>query len=261
MLRRVSRNGWEGTYAKEISPRSSGVGRRAFAAWIGKQQVDSPMKRHLVLLAAVAATSASALHARADWIFRRSTFSHDRTTAKRVDQYASQKVSYTRNDPSYLESGYRHNRSVLRGADGSADRLHTVQTWGAGEAIRPYGEWQRPYRAGATPYGPWGNPQGPWTTPFESWINPYGQWNRYFYAPWGHGGLGHGPGIAHPYPQKTPHGSPHGSSHGPSHGPPHGSAHGSPHGAHHGAPTPSPHAPSPHGPAPQSAPGHGGMHP
>jgi len=66
----------------------------------------------------------------------------------------------------------------LRGPDGSADRLHVVETWGAGDAIRPYGEWLFPYRAGATPYGPWGNPQGPWTMPFDSWVNPYGLWNR-----------------------------------------------------------------------------------
>ena len=216
------------------------------------------MKRHLVLLAAMAVTSATALHADADWIFRRSTFSHDPTTAERVDQYAAKKVSYARNDPTYLESGYRHKRTTLRGADGSVDRLHTVQTWGAGEAIRPYGEWQRPYRSGATPYGPWGNPQGPWTTPFESWVNPYGQWNRYPYSPWGYGsgyggsgygGSGYGPGIAHPYPQKTPHGSSHGSTHGVHKG------------AHHGSPVPSPHGQAPHGPSPQPAPGHGGMHP
>ena len=56
----------------------------------------------------------------------------------------------------------------------SFDYMHTVETWGQGEFIRPYGEWLYPYRAGATPYGPWGNPQGPWTTPFGSWVNPYG---------------------------------------------------------------------------------------
>ncbi|KKK85024.1 hypothetical protein LCGC14_2777440 [marine sediment metagenome] len=244
------------------------------------------MKRHLVLLAAMAVTSAAAVRADADWIFQRSTFSHDRTTGKRVDQYAAKKVSYARNDPTYLESGYRHKRTVLRGADGSVDRLHVVQTWGAGEAIRPYGEWQRPYRAGATPYGPWGNPQGPWTTPFESWSNPYGQWNRFPYSPYGYGsgsgsgyggsgygGPGYGPGIVHPYPQRAPHGSSQGSrqgsqqgsSHGSSRGSPHGSSHGSsqgvPHGGQHGSPGPAPHGPAPHGPAPQPAPGHGGMHP
>lgn len=201
------------------------------------------MKRHLKLLAAMAVTSAFASVADADWIFQPSTYSHNPANGRRVEQYASKKVSYARNDPTYMESGYRHKRTVLRGADGSIDRRHVVRTWGAGEDIRPYGEWQRPYRAGATPYGPWGNPQGPWTTPFESWSNPYGQWNRY--SPWGNGyGYGGGqPGygqpIATPYARNAPHATGHGPTHAGAIGPSHGTGHSTPHGAA----------------------GHGGMHP
>ncbi len=200
------------------------------------------------------------------WVFRQGRYSHDPATGHRVDQFAPKAPSLADVDPHYVRSGYRHKRSTLRGADGSADRVHVVETWGAGDSIRPYGEWQYPYRAGATPYGPWGNPQGPWTMPFDSWANPYGQWNRYpIYAPYpepysqspgrsgyrsgyrgypdggyrdrpgypdAHGGSPHAkphPGEGHHQPQPGSHGgSPHGS-HSPG-----GSAHGghSPGGPH-----------------------------
>ncbi|HUT09173.1 MAG TPA: hypothetical protein VMY42_01630 [Thermoguttaceae bacterium] len=154
------------------------------------------MRRHLVFLMAIATLSpASTARAEASWIFRPSTYSHDPQTGKRVHQFAPKQPAYKRDDSTYFQSGYRHRRWTLRGPDGSADRLHVVDTWGAGEAIRPYGEWQYPYRAGATPYGPWGNPQGPWTMPFDSWSNPYGQWNRY---PLYYGGPGYGPGYGAP---------------------------------------------------------------
>ncbi len=234
----------------------------------------------LLVAAALCATQA----ARADsWVFRPSTYSHDPVSGGRVNQYRPEDPAYVWLDPNYLQSGYRHIRATFRGPGGSFDQTHIVQTWGAGEWIRPYGEWQFPFRAGATPYGPWGNPQGPWTMPFDSWYNPYGLWNPYRrpypipyggrygaggYGPgsfgWGHGGPGgyspggygsggHGPGG---------HGS---GGHGPGghgsggHAPGgHGSGgHGS--GGHgsggHGPPSPGPGGPGPgpHGP--------GGPHP
>ena len=108
------------------------------------------------------------------WIFRPSAYSHDATTGARVNQFQPEKPAYAREDPTYRESGYRHYHVAIPGANGTYDHTHIVQAWGAGELIRPYGEWEFPYRAGATPFGPWGNPQGPWTLPFESWVNPYG---------------------------------------------------------------------------------------
>lgn len=143
------------------------------------------------------------------WIFQPSYFSHDPDNGKRVAQYAPEPTSYARDDPTYLESGYRHYQMSIVGPDGSADRLHVVQTWGLGELIRPYGEWEFPYRAGATPYGPWGNPQGPWTSPFDSWQNPYGLMQHMPNPGWSsgpyrsepgsggsHGGMsGYGPGY------------------------------------------------------------------
>lgn len=136
-------------------------------------RLDRSMARALGLGAAIC--FAAVVVARADsWIFRPSTFSHDAATGRRVAQFQPETTAYYRSDPTYQESGYRHIRSALRGADGSYDYQHIVQTWGLGQLIRPYGEWEYPYRAGATPYGPWGNPGGPWTLPFDSWINPYG---------------------------------------------------------------------------------------
>jgi len=205
------------------------------------------MRRHLamVIAATAIAPAASATDA-ASWIFQPSAYSHDPISGHRVNQYMPEKVSYTRSDSTYRQSGYRHHRVGIRGADGSVDRLHVVESWGAGEAIRPYGEWQRPFRAGATPYGPWGNPQGPWTLPFDSWVNPYGSWNRYpYYYPWSgpygvgdgrHGGRQDGPhrkpGHRPPHgsPKKPPHGGPNASPHGGPHAPPHGGPSGPPHG-------------------------------
>jgi hypothetical protein len=110
----------------------------------------------------------------ASWIFRPSYFSHDPDTGKRVVQYAQTPKVYLPYDPTYRESGFHYTQQILRGPYGSVDALHLIQSWGEADQIRPYGEWQFPYRAGATPYGPWGNPQGPWTLPFDSWQNPYG---------------------------------------------------------------------------------------
>jgi hypothetical protein len=132
------------------------------------------MRRHLVGIASLLAALASVTAARADWVFRSSYYSHDSATGERVSQFARPAPAYSRvGGEGYLQSVYRQNTISLRGPD-DADHTHVVETWGAGDQIRPYGEWLFPYRAGATPYGPWGNPQGPWTLPFDSWSNPYG---------------------------------------------------------------------------------------
>jgi len=210
----------------------------ALAAVFGVVRAEPPAANSPGCFAAPAAVDSAD-----SWVFRQSRYSHDPATGRRVNQFAPKAPSLVAVDPNYLQSGYRHKRSTLRGADGSADRLHVVETWGAGDSIRPYGEWLFPYRAGATPYGPWGNPQGPWTAPFDSWVNPYGTWNRYplyghpFPTPHGQSGgaFRKKPGWPHP---KDPHGRPpHGGDpHGrPPHNlPPHGGHdHGGfPHGSH-----------------------------
>jgi hypothetical protein len=116
-----------------------------------------------------------------------------------VNQYQPEQTPIARTDPTYQESGYRHNHVAIR-AGGGEDHLHVVQTWGQGESIRPYGEWEYPFRAGATPFGPWGNPQGPWTLPFDSWQNPYGLGQLpYLSSPYGPSM--HNPGMGGPTTQ------------------------------------------------------------
>ena len=132
-------------------------------------------------------------------MFQPGYYTHSPITGKRVAQYEPEKPSYVTVDPTYQESGYRHQ--VIQNG---TEWLNLVQTWGAGTAIRPYGEWQYPYRAGATPYGPWGNPQGPWTLPFDSWQNPYGLNRAPYYGPWRPGYGGGNPGgdfHTQPFPQ------------------------------------------------------------
>lgn len=146
--------------------------------------------------------------AEASWIFQPSYYSHDPGgTGQRVHQFAEPAPAYVRTDPTYLQSAYRHNETSIRAGDG-ADHLHIVETWGAGDSIRPYGEWLFPYRAGATPYGPWGNPQGPWTLPFDSWVNPLGQSRLYppYYSPYSRSPYSPGPGMPAAGPRSPDYG-------------------------------------------------------
>jgi hypothetical protein len=164
-------------------------------------------------------------------MFQPGRYTHSPETGKRVAQYEPDRPSYVNVDPTYQESGYRH-QLIQNGTEW----LNLVQTWGAGTAIRPYGEWEYPYRAGATPYGPWGNPQGPWTLPFDSWQNPYGLLRPQNYGPWRGNGWG-GPGYSGngwnggglgggwqggqpPMIQPMPQGMPGGAMNGPGNPPP-----------------------------------------
>lgn len=127
------------------------------------------MRRQLWLALVLGVVAGADRASGASWMFLPGYYTHSPTTGERVNQYAPPAPAYARYGEEFLQSGYRHEH-----IQNGRDNTHIVETWGAGEWIRPYGEWQRPYRDGATPYGPWGNPQGPWTTPFDSWVNPYG---------------------------------------------------------------------------------------
>jgi hypothetical protein len=171
------------------------------------------MRRHVApfnILPAILLVSASATGD--SWIFQPSLYSHDPGTRQRVNQFQPERPTFAREDPTYMESGYRHLHSSILGPGGMYDQTHVVQTWGAGELIRPYGEWEFPFRAGATPFGPWGNPQGPWTQPFDSWQNPYGLGQLpYSSAPFSnsapYGNYSPGAPGASPYgPSMSPHG-------------------------------------------------------
>lgn len=132
------------------------------------------MKLHLAILAVVPVLAPLGLKAEeTSWIFRPSTYSHSPVTGARVAQYQPEEPAVLRFDPTYQESGYRQNHTSIRAGDGGADNMHIVQTWGAGESIRPYGEWQYPFRPGATPYTPWGGYSGGWgASPMGPWQNP-----------------------------------------------------------------------------------------
>lgn len=140
------------------------------------------MRHNIALVTVLFALMPSAAKAEeSSWIFQPSYYSHSPVTGQRVVQYQPEQPAFVPYDPTYQQSGYRHDHTSIH-VGNSQDDLHIVQTWG--QPVRPYGEWEYPFRAGATPFGPWGNPQGPWTLPFDSWQNPYGL-GRYYGSPWG----------------------------------------------------------------------------
>ena len=80
------------------------------------------------------------------WMFRPSFYTHSPETGLRVAQYQPERPAYATCDPTYQESGYRHE--LIQAGN---DWLNLVQTWGQGTAIRPYGEWEYPFRAARRP--------------------------------------------------------------------------------------------------------------
>jgi hypothetical protein len=131
------------------------------------------MRLQLAWTLALAALPAAAAAEEGSWIFAPARYTHSPLTGQRVVQYSPEAPAFLRYDDTYQESGYRHNTLSLCVGD-SADHLHVLQTWGLGVGIRPYGEWEYPYRPGATPYGPW-------MTPYPAWQGPFGQ------GPWQQG--------------------------------------------------------------------------
>ncbi len=92
-----------------------------------------------------------------DWLTLPSTYTHDAARGKRVSQFTAIENPTTTTVPNFRTSGYTHTRSRL-GFGGSIDNYHRVEEWG--EPVRPYGEWQRPFRPGSVPYSLWGPPFG-----------------------------------------------------------------------------------------------------
>lgn len=95
----------------------------------------------------------------ADWVAARARYSHHPQTGERVAQFAPIEPVYAAPDPYVAQNGYRHIQSVIRapGSGDSADYLHVVEQWGP-MPVRPYGEWQFPYRPYSVPYPLWGPP-------------------------------------------------------------------------------------------------------
>jgi len=93
----------------------------------------------------------------ADWITAPSHFTHDPQTGERVDQYTPIGPVYTFARSDFMRSGYRHTASNLQ-VGRNADHMHIVEEWG--RPVRPYGEWEFPFRPYSVPYQLWGPPFG-----------------------------------------------------------------------------------------------------
>jgi hypothetical protein len=93
----------------------------------------------------------------ADWLTFPGRYSHD-ASGQRVVQYAEKVEPVAPHAADFQESGFRHFRSSIQVGQ-SADNYYRVQSWGP--PVRPYGEWQFPYRPYSVPYDQWGPQPGP----------------------------------------------------------------------------------------------------
>jgi hypothetical protein len=78
----------------------------------------------------------------ASWIFMRSRYTHDPATGVRVAQYDMKPPIEPLDDPRAVTSGYSRSRTIIRGADGSADTHYRVQSFGNGRGGLD-AEWER----------------------------------------------------------------------------------------------------------------------
>jgi hypothetical protein len=135
------------------------------------------------------------------WIFRQGRYTHDPATGARVAQYAMKPPIEPLDDPRLVTSGYSRSRSVLRGADGSADTYYRVTSYGNGRGGLD-AEWERFHDAwrGSTIAG-----------------GSYQMYPGFGYGGFGYGGSGNGgywPGNGGPGPGPGP------GPGGPNYGPP-----------------------------------------
>lgn len=114
----------------------------------------------LVILSLVVTDAAEAQGP--DWFTSGSYFTHNPQTKERVHQFAARPV--VRHTPDPFMSVYRQQRSSMT-VDGSSDHYHKVYQFG--ETVRPYGEWEFPYRPYSVPYSDWA-----YGSPFGHLANP-----------------------------------------------------------------------------------------
>ncbi len=87
--------------------------------------LDTTMRLHLAIPFLIAIIFSSIVAAsEVSWMFQPGYYTHSPITGKRVAQYEPDKPSYVTIDPTYQESGYRH-QLIQNGTDW----LNLVQTW------------------------------------------------------------------------------------------------------------------------------------
>jgi hypothetical protein len=159
-----------------------------------------------LLLLAVLAHADQGCQEQESWIFRRSRYSHDIESGVRVAQYARGPVVEALPDPRAITSGYNRSRSILRGANGSADTYYRVQSYGNGQGGLD-AEWERFHDAwrGSTIAG------GRYQTNYGP-FRGFGGYGQGGYGPGGYGPGGYptpysapgGPGVSNPRPGYYP---------------------------------------------------------
>jgi hypothetical protein len=90
-----------------------------------------------------------------DWLTLPGRYTHTPTTGQRINQYAQVEAPPLVDQTARVSSGYTHYRSTIQVGQ-SADNYHRVDQWGP--PVRPYGEWQFPFRPYSAPYQDWGAP-------------------------------------------------------------------------------------------------------
>ena len=124
------------------------------------------------------------------WVFARARYTHDPATGARVAQYDQIAPVEPLDDPRLVTSGYSRNRTVLRGADGSASTTYQVTSYGNGRGGLD-AEWERFHDAwrGSTVAG------GAYGGGFAAGgFGGFGGYGGGGYGGGGYGGGGYGPG-------------------------------------------------------------------
>jgi hypothetical protein len=114
-----------------------------------------------VLIACIATNTDTSAQS-VDWFTAGSYYTHNPQDNTRVHQYAARPVVHHTPDP--FMSVYRQQRSSVT-VGGSSDHYHKVYQFG--QTVRPYGEWERPFRPYSVPYSDWayGSPFGHLSNP------------------------------------------------------------------------------------------------
>jgi hypothetical protein len=116
----------------------------------------------LCVLALVCFPDTTVLAQGHDWLTAGSYYTHNPQTKQRVHQFAA--VTAVPHTPDPFMSVYRQQRSSIT-VGGSSDHYHKVYQFG--EVVRPYGEWERPFRPYSVPFSDWA-----YGSPFGHLANP-----------------------------------------------------------------------------------------